>query len=74
MKTAMPSCAEVTTRHPKRDAKILKLLHRGLSPKEVAFSLKLSSASVVYEVLRKTNTKAYDFRRENACKKLPKFS
>ena len=60
--------------NPKRDARILAMLRRGYLPKEVAFKLKLSSASIVYELLRSNRLSAYSFRRRSVCKRLPKFS
>ena len=72
MTATMRLCAGVTTQNPKRDSQILRMLHRGLAAKEVAFKMKLTSTSVVYEVLRKNNIKACGFRRRNACKRLPK--
>jgi len=50
--------------NPKRDAKILRLLRRGLAPKEVSFKMKLKSVGVVYELIRRSKLNAYVLRRE----------
>lgn len=50
--------------NPKRDARIIALLRRGLMPKEVAFKLKLKSVGVVYEVVRRGHFNIYVLRRE----------
>jgi len=55
--------------NPKRDAKIMRLLRRGFAAKEVAFRMKLQSAGVVYELLRRNNLKACVLRRESRLQK-----
>ncbi len=56
-------------RYPKRNAKILQLLRRGLAPKEAAFKMHLKSAKVVYELLRRNKLNAYVLRRESRLQK-----
>ncbi|MFA5162104.1 MAG: hypothetical protein WC421_07645 [Elusimicrobiales bacterium] len=57
------------SKNPKRDAKIVRLLRCGFAAKEVAFKMKLQSAGVVYELLRRNNLKACVLRRESRLQK-----
>jgi len=50
--------------NPKRDARIIALLRRGLVAKEITLKMKLQSVGVVYELLRRNGLKVCVLRRE----------